>query len=402
MKITRENYEIYIIDYLDGSLSKEMSTELMKFLRANPDLYEEFEMLSDATLPADDIEFTDKSLLKKNITDSPIDDGSIDEWCIAAIENQLSDGEKIIFEKALQNNHQWSNTYKAFLNTILPIENIKFDEHKPYQLPDFDAQPQQADIDYWIIAEKENNLTSSQLKNWNDYKPQIANLKEKTELIEKTFLSGETIHFPNKQQLKRRGIIKLIYPATTVVAAAAMLALYFNLMNMPQTTFDDYNQKVAAIENAKTIKSVDQPSDETTKKHIAKTEETPIETKSKNRGKKIDRKKTTIKTIEPIQPRQITEIADNGETQNAQPVIETITANEILLAPEIREEQEVSGQNIAEDNKLTMFKVAQRGVELVNNKVGTNMQLEKEENRQNGKKRVSFSTRLFSITKTKD
>ena len=41
MKINRNNYEMYFIDYLDGVLSPDLVSELLLFLDENPDLKEE-------------------------------------------------------------------------------------------------------------------------------------------------------------------------------------------------------------------------------------------------------------------------------------------------------------------------------------------------------------------------
>jgi hypothetical protein len=51
-------------------------------------------------------------------------------------------------------------------------------------------------------------------------------------------------------------------------------------------------------------------------------------------------------------------------------------------------------------NKLTLFKVAQKGVNKINDKVGTEMKLEAQYNSKGEKKRVRFSNRLFTVTKT--
>jgi hypothetical protein len=42
MKISRQNYEQYFVDYLDGKLNDEQVGVLMSFLEFNPDLKEEF------------------------------------------------------------------------------------------------------------------------------------------------------------------------------------------------------------------------------------------------------------------------------------------------------------------------------------------------------------------------
>ena len=46
MQIDRSNYEIWLIDWLDGNLNDIQAEELQLFLAENPDLKEEFDELA--------------------------------------------------------------------------------------------------------------------------------------------------------------------------------------------------------------------------------------------------------------------------------------------------------------------------------------------------------------------
>ena len=65
MKITRENIEGYLIDYLNNELSSEDYHAVQKFLEDHPDLDPGKESL--AFLLEDEIVYHNKDLLKKNI-----------------------------------------------------------------------------------------------------------------------------------------------------------------------------------------------------------------------------------------------------------------------------------------------------------------------------------------------
>jgi len=60
MKLNRENYGIFIIDYFDGNLSKTESEQLLLFLDANPDLKKEFRDLEKVSLSKPEVAFPDK------------------------------------------------------------------------------------------------------------------------------------------------------------------------------------------------------------------------------------------------------------------------------------------------------------------------------------------------------
>ena len=49
MKITRDNYQAYILDYFEGTLSVQEKESLLAFLNAHPDCRKEFEEFENMT-----------------------------------------------------------------------------------------------------------------------------------------------------------------------------------------------------------------------------------------------------------------------------------------------------------------------------------------------------------------
>ena len=45
MKINRNNYEAFFIDYLEGNLDEKMVDDFIEFLQQNPDLKEELSVM---------------------------------------------------------------------------------------------------------------------------------------------------------------------------------------------------------------------------------------------------------------------------------------------------------------------------------------------------------------------
>jgi hypothetical protein len=66
MKIDRSNYEVWIIDWLDGNLDETRIAELQLFLSENPDLKTEAEELSITKLTPSDTHLSHKENLKKS------------------------------------------------------------------------------------------------------------------------------------------------------------------------------------------------------------------------------------------------------------------------------------------------------------------------------------------------
>ena len=93
MKINRNNYEAFLIDFLDGTLDAVVVAELMLFLEANPDIREEFDGIEEVSLESQNIQFTEKDFLKKTEikTIAGISENNFEDYFIAHYENDLSE-----------------------------------------------------------------------------------------------------------------------------------------------------------------------------------------------------------------------------------------------------------------------------------------------------------------------
>jgi hypothetical protein len=90
MSITRQNYELIFVDYLDGHLSESAVMELMLFLEQNPDLKPELENFENLQLVANDVHFEGKELLKKDLQDKgAVSLKNFQEFCVAFYEKEL-------------------------------------------------------------------------------------------------------------------------------------------------------------------------------------------------------------------------------------------------------------------------------------------------------------------------
>lgn len=97
MKITKNNYEIYFIDYFDGMLSDADTRMLFDFLHQHPELKEEFESFDQTPLKADEnIVFKGKSKMKQAeiIPHHFINETNYEDYFIAFAEQDLSPEEK--------------------------------------------------------------------------------------------------------------------------------------------------------------------------------------------------------------------------------------------------------------------------------------------------------------------
>jgi len=104
IKITRDNYELYAIDYIEGTLSVEESKAFESFLDANPDIAKEIESLPTLSVDSD-LSFTQEEQLelkKGTLLSSPISLENCEYYFIAFHENDLSESDVSNVKKFLK------------------------------------------------------------------------------------------------------------------------------------------------------------------------------------------------------------------------------------------------------------------------------------------------------------
>jgi hypothetical protein len=93
MEINRHNYEAYLLDHLEGSLSVEDQQKLHKFLLLNPDCNRELSEMEPWILEGEKVCYKNSQLLKKEFPDHStfLTDHNFDLFSIARKEGDLSD-----------------------------------------------------------------------------------------------------------------------------------------------------------------------------------------------------------------------------------------------------------------------------------------------------------------------
>lgn len=128
MKITRENYEIYFLDYLEGNLDESLVDEFIDFLRENSDLKAELEMVAPLKMELEHIVFRGKGKLYKNKFDQ---DHEFNRAAVARLEGDLQKNEIAEFEKYLSRHPEKQKEAALFEKTRLKAdESIVFQKKR--------------------------------------------------------------------------------------------------------------------------------------------------------------------------------------------------------------------------------------------------------------------------------
>jgi hypothetical protein len=134
MKITRENYESFFLDYLEGNLDEQLIDEFLEFLQQNPDLKSELQGFEKISLPEDLSEFPGKERLFRHNLDQP---EIFENHAIGMMEGDLSTAEAQEFMDYIGSRTLAAGEYERFRKTrLIPDESVIFaQKDKLYHQP---------------------------------------------------------------------------------------------------------------------------------------------------------------------------------------------------------------------------------------------------------------------------
>ena len=129
--ITRDNYEMYFVMYVDNELSAADRKAVERFVQQNPDLEEELVMLQQSVLRADDnIVFEQKELLfKDSDTAVLINEHNCEEYFVLYGDDELTNEEKEKVEQFVYKHPQYQAEFEL-------IQQVKLVPDKALTFPD--------------------------------------------------------------------------------------------------------------------------------------------------------------------------------------------------------------------------------------------------------------------------
>lgn len=115
--INIHNYEAYLLDYSEGTLTDEKKVELEVFLMLHPELKVDLSELAFTPIHDEKVEFLNKNSLKKTANDLVTE-----EQLIGYIENQLTKPEKDFIDKSIKENPTLNKELQLFQSTIITAD----------------------------------------------------------------------------------------------------------------------------------------------------------------------------------------------------------------------------------------------------------------------------------------
>jgi len=255
MKINRDNYEAYFLDYHEGQLSPEMVEEVMMFVDQNPELKNVFDEFEAVSLVADwDIVFEKKSSLKKNqvFATSQVNELNFEEFLVNETEGLLNPEQLASIEEFISINPQFEKDRRLFALAHLSTDDeIVFEAKDSLKQKAISVGPINADsYETFMARELEGDLNQEekvQFAEFMEYNPQ---LEKDRKLYTHTILNTETgIVFEKKSSLKQSvtPIRRIVYYSLSAAASLALIVSFYFLLDR-----NDIPHSIAEQGNVKT------------------------------------------------------------------------------------------------------------------------------------------------------
>lgn len=124
MKPDRSNYEIWIIDWLDGNLGDQEIKLLQEFLDSNPDLREEAATLLRSPLLPGDRSFPNKNLLRRNPSD--LHSAQFEYLAVGYLEDDLSSGQLAELNECMEKDEEKRKVFETIQKLKLTPPQIRY------------------------------------------------------------------------------------------------------------------------------------------------------------------------------------------------------------------------------------------------------------------------------------
>jgi len=255
MKINRDNYEAYFLDYHEGNLNPDEMAAVLVFIGQNPDLKEEFDEFENVSLSVDDsVSFSEKDFLKKNVEiySGPVTTENIEEYLVAETEGLLPDETLSQLNDFVNRNPGFRKDRRIYAHTRLApaIEIVYGNKHLLKHVIPHENPVNEANCEEFMIRKVEGLLGDDEAGDLDDFLEQNPRFRKEMKFFGLTKLQPDTsVTYWEKASLKHTivPVRRIVYYAMSAAASVALLmGVYFAWeRNRP-------SDKLAEIKSAKT------------------------------------------------------------------------------------------------------------------------------------------------------
>lgn len=229
-RIDHSNYEAWLLDRLEGTLTPNQERELDAFLHLHPELAEVDDSLPTVGELSDALTKADKAALKRNLPPiGLVREPSVDDHLIARLEGDLTAEQDEALRVFLASNRQWHRAERLYTLTKLVPAAVAYPEK---ELLRRSIPPQGVPVPHtvhdFLIARAEGDLSAEQNRALDRILYDNTHLQREWALVKAARLAPEPVFFVGKATLKKKEG-RVIALSSQRWAAAASVALLLAL-----------------------------------------------------------------------------------------------------------------------------------------------------------------------------
>ena len=251
MRINRDNYESFLVDYTEGTLSAETMQKVKNFLLQNPEIQDEFDLFSSDILETSNDIFSNKNILK----DIPFEKTSssseyFQQLCVNFVDEMLPENEMSFFKKLVSNNVEKQKELNLFAKTKLQVEKVQFNEKLLLKKDVFTHIITNDNFEEYCVASVEGWLDLNALTALNNFITDNKTKKSELDLYYKTKLTPDfSITYPDKSKIKYFSILTPTIKKYFSLISASAAIIVFALLVFNTLTVVDETQLAGHISN---------------------------------------------------------------------------------------------------------------------------------------------------------
>lgn len=251
-RIDHSNYEAWLLDRLEGTLTPDQERELDAFLLLHPDLAVADDELPTVGSLTDALSQADKAALKRTIPPvGLVSEGSVEDHLIARLEGDLNAEQLEALRAYLAAHPEWQRAEKTYALTKLVPEAMAFAAKRELvrQLPP-QGMPRPHTIPDFLIARAEGDLSPEQERALDQLVAGSAHYQREWAVVKAARIVAEPVVYADKAALKKKEgrVIALRYHRLAIAASlAALVAVAVWFLRTP----DDQEARFARVPTTK-------------------------------------------------------------------------------------------------------------------------------------------------------
>jgi hypothetical protein len=130
MEITRQNYEMFLLDYIEGNLPENMVSAILEFLKNNPDIEAEIKEISENVFTPEFVLFNQKEILKKTPESDIPGISQFEQLSVSFLEKEISSHDLSLLNNFIEKDERKRQEHELIQRTKLNADSSETYKYK--------------------------------------------------------------------------------------------------------------------------------------------------------------------------------------------------------------------------------------------------------------------------------